>query len=71
MPEVATFQIKPADAGPLDIGSVAITCEVDFDRERKEWRAWDEFGNEAWAEWKPLAAARLFVLRMEQAAEGE
>lgn len=66
-PERATFQIKPADAGWMDIGSVAIGCDVDFDLERKQWRAWDEHGNEAWADWKPLAAARLFVVRMEAA----
>jgi hypothetical protein len=70
-PERATFQVKPADAGPFDIGSVAISCEVDFDLELKEWRAWDEHGNEAWAEWKPLAAARLFLKRCEDAMKGD
>jgi hypothetical protein len=54
----------------FDIGSVALSCEVDFDRERKEWRAWDEHGNEAWADYKPLAAARLFVKRFEDAMHG-
>lgn len=68
-PDVATFQVKPAGAGLFDLGSVALSCEVDFDRERKQWRAWDEQGHEAWSEWKPLAAARLFVARMEAAME--
>jgi hypothetical protein len=70
-PDRATFQLKRADEGLLDIGSVAIGCQVDFDMERKEWRAWDEHGNEAWADWKPLAAARLFVARMERDMEAE
>lgn len=70
-PERATFQIKPAGADLFDIGSVAIGCEVDFDMERKEWRAWDEHGNEAWADYKPLAAARLFVQRFEDAMKDD
>jgi hypothetical protein len=64
-PDVAHFQLKAADAGLFDIGQVAISCEIEWDAERKEWRAWDEHGNEAWADWKPLAGARLFVARME------
>jgi hypothetical protein len=71
VPERATFQIKPGDAGWMDLGSVAISCDVDFDLERNQWRAWDEHGNEAWADWKPLAAARLFVVRMERAVDGD
>jgi hypothetical protein len=69
-PDRATFQLKRADEGLLDIGQVAIGCEVDFDMARKEWRAWDEHGHEAWADWKPLAAARCFVARMEADANG-
>jgi hypothetical protein len=68
-PDRATFQLKDADADFFDIGKVAIGCDVDWDMERKCWRAWDEHGNEAWAEWKPLAAARLFVARMERDME--
>lgn len=66
MADRATFQVKPGDAGLLDIGSVAIGCDVAYDSARKCYRAWDENGNEAFAEWKPLAAARLFVVRMER-----
>lgn len=65
-PEVVTFQIKSADAGILDIGSIALSCEVDWDHERNMWRAWDDADNEAWADWKPLAAARLFVQKFER-----
>ena len=64
-PDKVTFHVQDADASPFDIGAVALMCEVDFDRGRKEWRAWDEFGNEAFADYKPLAAARLFVARLE------
>jgi hypothetical protein len=64
-PERATFQIRDADASPFDTGSVMIDCEIEWDATRKEWRAWDEHDTEAWSEWKPLAAARLFVARME------
>lgn len=68
-PDKATFQVKDADAGLFDIGSVGMTCEIDFDRGRKEWRAWDEHGNEAFADYKPLAAARLFVARLEAVSQ--
>lgn len=68
-PERATFQVKPAGAGILDIGSVAISCEIEFDPERKVWRAWDEHGNQTFADNGPLAAAHLFVARMEAEAE--
>lgn len=68
-PDRATFQVKAADEGPLDIGSVAISCDVDWDDEKRCWKARDEHGNEAWADWKPLAAARLFVVRMERYTE--
>lgn len=70
-PDRATFQVKEAGADLFDIGSVAIGCSVDFDRERKCWRAWDEHGNEAWADYKPLAAARLFVSRFEAVMEDD
>jgi hypothetical protein len=69
-PDRATFQLKDADASPLDIGSVAIGCNVDWDADKKCWKAQDEHGNEAWADWKPLAAARLFVVRMERESDG-
>lgn len=65
-PDRATFQVKPADAGLFDFGSMSIGCDVDFDRDRKCWRAWDDQGNEAFADWKPLAAARLFVVLLER-----
>lgn len=68
-PDRATFQLKAADADRFDIGSVAIACRVDWDETKRCWRAWDEHGNEAWAEWKPLACARLFVSRMEHDTE--
>lgn len=64
-PDKASFQVKDADASVWDFGSFALSCEIDFDRARKEWRAWDEHGNEAFADYKPLAAARLFTARLE------
>lgn len=68
-PDVATFHVKPAGASLFEIGDVAFQCEIDFDRDRKQWRAWDEHGIEAWSDYKPLAAARLFVVRLERASE--
>ena len=67
-PDIASFHLRDADTSPFDIGKVAISCYVDFDREKKCWKAYDESGNEAWSDWKPLAAARLFAARMEREA---
>lgn len=67
LPDRATFTVKAGDADYFEIGSVGMQCQVDWDHEQRSWRAWDEHGNEAWADYKPLAAARLFVERLEEA----
>jgi hypothetical protein len=59
-----SFTVRDADADLFDV-RVGLSCNIGFDRDRNEWRAWDEHGNEAWADWQPLAAARLFVAKLE------
>ena len=64
--ERATFEIRPDGVNRLDdIGSVAITCLLEWDREQRSWRASDEHGHEAFADYKPVAALRLFTSHFE------
>jgi len=44
-------------------GGTAVTCEVEFGRDRGLWRAIDELGNVGLSHYKPLAAARCFAAR--------
>lgn len=59
----ADFRVRDADDYDA-LGSIAITCNIEFDRERKCWRASDEHGNEAFSDYKPLAALKLFTERL-------
>ena len=38
----ATFEIKPEGAGPLDVGSIAVGCWIEWDAQRQLWRIYQD-----------------------------
>lgn len=50
--------------GDSDRPSTMVSCEVEFDREAKKWRAFDEVGNVVFHDWKAIAIARCLALRL-------
>lgn len=59
----ATFEVKDAGMGPLDIGSVAVGCHIDWDRERNLWKITGGDVSPIWDEDQVRGALLHFELR--------
>lgn len=42
MRQRATFEVKPEDAGPLDLGSIAVGCWIEWNDARSLWRIYQD-----------------------------
>lgn len=50
---------------------VLIGCTVEWDYSKSQWRAFNEHGDEAWADYSNLAALMLFVAFLTPSSESE